>query len=293
MITIENEYLRISVQKQGAELCSIYSKSSKTEYMWDANPDIWGSYAPVLFPIIGALKDGEYYYNGKSYRIPKHGFIRSNPNLSHRIIENHTIEFQYHSSEETLKMYPFSFAFFIRFHLCGNSISVEHTIKNLSTSDVLYYSLGGHPAFRCPFFPEENYADYFIEFEQEETEPTWKVLGNGLIDTQTKPLLKQSKQLTLTPTLFSEDALILKNLQSKSVRLTSKNHNNYIQVDFPDFEYLGLWAKPNSSFVCIEPWLGISDSITTDKEFSSKEGIQILPANSQHEKQFVIRICEE
>lgn len=293
MITIENEYLRISVQEQGAELCSIYSKSSKTEYMWDANPDVWGSYAPVLFPIIGALKDGEYHYNGKSYRIPKHGFIRSNSKLSHRKIENHTIEFQYTSSEETLKMYPFTFDFCIRFQLIDKSIIVEHTIKNLSTTDVLYYSLGGHPAFRCPFIPEENYADYFIEFEHEETEPTWKVLSNGLIDTQTKQLLKQSNELALTPTLFSEDALILKNLKSKSVRLKSKNHNNYIQVDFPDFEYLGLWAKPNSSFVCIEPWLGISDSITTDKEFSRKEGIQMLPANAQNDKRFVIRICEE
>ena len=292
IFSIQNDYLSVSIQKKGAELCCFRSKKSGTEFMWNGDPTIWGSYAPVLFPIIGCLKDNEFFFNGKRGTVPKHGFIRNNEELIVTQINEFAVEFSFKYSERTLENYPFMFEFTVRYQLVGNSLEVHHFIQNHSATDPLYYSVGGHPAFKCPFYENETYEDYYLEFEQEETVDTWEVTKDGLIDTTTKPLLVQQRKLSLYPTIFQNDALILKTLKSRSVQLRSKNHSTYLQVDFEDFNNLGLWAKPNSHFICIEPWLGISDNVLATKEISKKEGILSLAPLSEGRHLFSIRLAE-
>ena len=57
---IENEQIRIGVKEFGAELTSFYNKQNHTEYLWQGDSEIWGGQSPVLFPIIGRLKDDRY-----------------------------------------------------------------------------------------------------------------------------------------------------------------------------------------------------------------------------------------
>jgi galactose mutarotase-like enzyme len=292
IFSIENEYLSVSIHKRGAELCSFRSKKSGTEFMWNGDPTVWGSYAPVLFPIIGCLKDNEFFHRGKRGTVPKHGFIRNNEELIVTQINESTVEFSFKYSKKTLENYPFMFEFKVRYQLVGPSLEVHHSIQNHSATDPLYYSVGGHPAFRCPFHENEMYEDYYLEFEQEETVETWEVTKDGLIDTTTKPLLDCQRNLSLYPKIFQNDALILKTLKSRSVRLRSKNHSTYLQVEFDDFNYLGLWAKPNAPFICIEPWLGISDSVNTTKELTEKEGILSLEPLSENLLVYNIKLLE-
>jgi galactose mutarotase-like enzyme len=290
MLTIENEFLKISVQKTGAELCSVVDKCTNQEYMWSGDPTVWGSFAPVLFPIIGCLKDNEFLVEGKSYSVPKHGFIRNNKQLESKILNENTIEFRYKYDENTLKSYPYHFEFVLHYILKGRTIHLEHTIINHHNEESMYFSLGGHPGFKCPFFEGEKYEDYYIEFEQIENDSTWKVTADGLIDMNALPCLENINRLQLHPLLFQNDALIFKNLNSKKVSLKSDAHTFGIEVSFADFTYLGIWAKPNASFVCIEPWLGISDSVNTTKDFKQKEGIQRLEAGNQKKFTYSIRL---
>ncbi len=292
IVTIENDYLSVSIQKKGAELCSFRSKKSDTEFMWNGDPAVWGSFAPVLFPIIGCLKDNEFFLNGKRGTAPKHGFIRNNEELIVTQINETTVEFSFKYSEKTLENYPFKFEFSILFQLVGSVLEVHHRVFNHSSSEPMYYSLGGHPAFKCPFYENETYEDYYLEFEQEETVDTWEVTKDGLIGTTTKSLLDRQRNLSLYPTIFQNDALILKTLKSRSVQLRSKNHATYLQVEFDDFNYLGLWAKPNAPFICIEPWLGISDSVLATKDISEKEGIMSLAPMSEGRHTYKIRLLE-
>ena len=258
--------------------------------MWQANPTIWGSHAPVLFPIIGCLKNGEFLFEGNSYSVPKHGFIRNNTTLESNILEENCIEFQSKYTEESLKNYPFKYEFSIRYILQENGLKVEHTIINQDTQNPMYFSLGGHPGFNCPFFENENYEDYYIEFEVSETDKTWLVSKEGLIENESIPFLNNSKTLPLRKDLFAKDALIFKTLKSNHVSLKSKNHGIALTVDISEFETLGLWAKPNAPFVCIEPWLGISDSVSTTQDFTKKEGIQRLGAGEKKVISFDINI---
>lgn len=290
MQTIQNTSLRIQIQDKGAELCSIVSLKNGKEYMWSADPTIWGSYSPVLFPIIGALKNGEYFFKNKRYSIPKHGFIRNNENLIFKQISNNCIEYSLKYNEESLKNYPFQFEFNIRFRLIDNSILVEHEVINHSSEDEMYFSLGGHPAFKCPFNENEIYEDYYLEFEKIENCRTWEVLPTGLINSTTHTLLENTNQLSLHKNLFDNDALILKEHNSKKVSLKSRKSNDSITIIYKDFHYLGIWAKPAANFICIEPWLGISDSYDTDQNFETKEGIVKLAADSRFQASYTIII---
>ncbi|MEL6252489.1 MAG: aldose 1-epimerase family protein, partial [Bacteroidota bacterium] len=280
---IENEYLQVSVLRKGVELSGIKSKKTGIEYMWQANPDIWGSHAPVLFPIIGALKEDQYSFEGKIYEgLPKHGFIRRNEKLELIEEEANRLRYELNYSEDSLKIYPFKFGFSIEYRLEGNKIHVDHEIINQGQEEMLF-SLGGHPAFNCPWRDGAEYEEYYLEFEQEENDHTWVLSDRGLIDKPGAQLLDNSNTLPLSKHLFDADALIFKNLTSRTVHLKSSKHSEILSMHFPNFPYLGIWAKPQAPYICIEPWMGIADSETSSGKLEEKEGIMKLAPQSGFE----------
>lgn len=292
MFTLQNDKIKISIKKIGAELCKIISVKNKTDFMWNANPDVWGSFAPNLFPIIGALKDNSYIFDNKKYKLPKHGFIRHNDAITLNEQTENSLTFKLTSNKVLQKIYPFKFEFYITYILIENCIEVKHTVKNCDDKSI-YFSIGGHPAFKCPVFNNENYDDYVLEFEQAENSKTHLInMKNGLISSKTKPMIVNTNTLPLTHDLFNEDALIFKDLKSRKVTLKSALNGEILSVSYQDFNYLGIWAKPNGDYVCIEPWLGIADSENTNQEFTTKEGIISLKPNKTFEAAYQIEINE-
>ncbi len=291
MVTISNEYLNIGIKEVGAELSSIISNQSGKEYMWQADPAVWAAHAPNLFPIIGSLKGGSFIYRDKEYACPKHGFVRDNDKIS--LVEKTTSDatFLLSCSEETLKVYPFRFEFRIHFALDANTLHLHHKVINHGNSDMLF-SLGGHPAFRVPVNDDEDYTDYFLEFENPETAESWQVQKDGLIGKDTIPAFDKPTTILLRPDLFDNDALVFKNLNSHSVSIRSSKARQVLKVRFPDFNYLGIWAKPNSAYVCIEPWLGIADSYSSDRNFEHKEGLLCLQPGQHFSASYSIEISE-
>ena len=76
-ITISNGNLQATINPQGAELNSLKNASGR-EYIWEGNPEFWGKHSPVLFPIVGTLKNNSYIHKGKVYQMTRHGFARDN-----------------------------------------------------------------------------------------------------------------------------------------------------------------------------------------------------------------------
>ena len=74
-VTLKNQVLTVLIEDAGAQLCSV-KNTAGTEYIWQADPAVWGRHAPLLFPVLGRLKDSKYTLNGKEYTIPMHGFAR-------------------------------------------------------------------------------------------------------------------------------------------------------------------------------------------------------------------------
>lgn len=289
--TIENDDLLISVQQTGAELCRLYSKESGIEYMWDANPEVWGSYAPVLFPIVGGLKNGSYEFEGKQYQMPKHGIVRRNDQIELANQTSEKLSFRLKSDESTLQQYPFNFEIGIDFELNGKELRVTHDVINHEDRP-MWFSLGGHPAFRVPMISGESYEDYFIEFEQEETAHTWVLDDKGLIAKEGEKILDNSNRLPLTHELFAHDALIFKSLKSRATKLCSSKSGPMLEMKYPGWDYLGIWAKPNGDFVCIEPWMGIADSSNASGKLEEKEGIIELDPQSLYIATYSIEILK-
>lgn len=273
---LENDLLKIEIKSKGAELCSIRSIKNNIEFVWEANPNVWGSHAPNLFPIIGAMKDDSYIYNGKKYNMPKHGFVRHNKDFEVISNSNSEVTFQLKSNNQLRAIYPFEFEFLMTYELKDNELLVHHTVKN-TDSKTMYFSLGGHPAFACPLFKDESYTDYFLEFEKQETSKSYLLnMATGLVSDKTKPVFDSPNTINLHGDLFNEDALIFKDLTSRQVALKHNQKGEILNVKFEGFPFLGIWAKPNAPYVCIEPWIGIADSESTNQQIKDKEGIVTL-----------------
>ena len=278
MLSIENDDLSAGVLPTGAELCSLTDSKTNTEYIWQADPNIWNSHAPVLFPIIGILKNGEYYYESKRYQMPKHGIVRHNKNLKSTRRSESSLTLELMSSQKTLKNYPFSFQFQIEFTLDGRTLHINHTVRNLDDRP-RYFSLGGHPAFNVPLYQDETYNDYYLQFDRKMNLSTHLLTEEGLVTNQEKNLIENDDKIKLHKNLFNNDALIFKNIPSKRVTLHSNKSGQILTVNYSDFRNLGVWAKPAAPFVCIEPWLGIADVENTSQDIKTKEGIiELMPS---------------
>lgn len=288
--TIDNDRIAISVNQTGAELSSLINLDSGKEYIWQADPAIWGSHAPVLFPIIGMLKDGKTNIDGKEYRIPKHGMVRNNAQLE---LYKHTedrLTFRMCWNEETLKVYPYKFDFRITYRLRNEHVIVYHEIENVDERP-LFFHLGGHPAFRVPLFQHEQYSDYFLRFEYDESSARYSVMPDGTIGSATRPVpWKDGNILPLTHDLFAEDALVFKDLQSRSVVLESAINGPILKLDYAGWTHMGIWAKPNGDFVCLEPWIGLADSYESDGQFKNKEGLVELAPGQLYEMSYDIKV---
>lgn len=288
--SIQNEFLKVEVLSRGAELCSLKKLATNTEYIWQANPEIWSSHAPNLFPVIGALKDNEIIYEGKAYPLTRHGFIRNNENILLKESSEDRLIFQYSTSEESLKMYPFKFNFEISFLLKDQALIVSHQVANLGNKP-MYFSLGGHPAFNVPLFAQEEYEDYYLEFDQNQDLQTHLLDEKGLILEATREIIRNDSRIQLHKKLFDNDALVFKNISSKEVALKNKKLGTVLKVEFKDFKHLGIWAKPAAPFVCIEPWLGYADVVGTLKDIKTKEGINKLMPSGKFDASYTITIA--
>lgn len=279
MFTIENTQLRVVISPKGAELQSIYHKQLETAYMWSGDPAFWGKHSPVLFPIVGTLKDDVYYFDGVSYQLGRHGFARD---MDFAVTEQtgSSITLALQDNETTRPRYPFAFIFSIKYELTAASVKVTYGVINPGNT-ALYFSVGGHPAFKLPLAAGLSYNDYYLQFNHAENAGRWPISKEGLIETAPVELLRQTDRLSLSKELFQQDALVFKGLSSNSVDLKSDKDSRGLSFDFTGFPYLGIWAAKNADFVCIEPWCGIADAVTTDQQLIGKEGIHVLqPAKS-------------
>ncbi|WP_369769324.1 aldose 1-epimerase family protein [Flavobacterium sp. WC2416] len=279
-VTLLNSNLTAKINTIGAELFSLVSNGK--EYIWEGNPAFWGKHSPVLFPIVGTLKNNTYTNNTISYQLSRHGFARD---TEFKLIDKKESSaiFSIQSNEETLKVYPFNFELQIIYTLEDNNLHIQYKVINKGNV-LMPFSIGAHPALALP----GAFENYSMEFEIEEP-LVYNLLENDLISNNTKTLSTIENKVALNYPLFENDALIFKTL--KSNYLTIFEHQKpLIRMHYKDFPHLGIWTKNNAPFLCIEPWFGYSDSTESTGNIMEKEGIQILEPKAIFNSQFSIEI---
>ncbi len=282
IVTLSNSYLSAQIQTKGAELISLKSIKTKQEYIWEGDPKHWGKHSPVLFPIVGTLKNNSYFYKDQEYNLSRHGFARD---LDFEVIQSseNQVIFSLKASEATKKVYPFEFELHLTYTLLETKLELKYTVIN-KDSVAIPFSIGAHPAFALP----KNFENYALEFEVQET-LTCFTLENDLVSDSKFEIKLEDKKLPLQYATFENDALIIKALQSKEITILDRNKPS-LKVTFNDFNNLGIWTKVGAPFICIEPWLGYSDTIHSNGNLLEKDGIQIVKENTKFECQFSIEI---
>lgn len=288
MFTIANQELSVTISAQGAELQSIYHKQSEIEYLWDANPAFWPKKSPVLFPIVGGLKNGVYSFEGQQYPLGRHGFARESV---FTVVEQtaSSIVFQLRSNETTRTVYPFEFSFSISYRVEGNQLFVKYLVEN-TDSKPMYFSVGAHPAFKVPLTDGTNYEDWYLEFGTTETVGIHPLDPAGLVEPNAVPYLDNCSQLPLKKSLFYGDALVFKKLESHCIGIKSAQSTHGLTLHYGDFPFMGIWSAKDADFVCIEPWCGVADSTITDGQLINKEGINQLAAGGLFEREWHVAL---
>ena len=282
---IRSDGIAATVLAHGAELCSLKNREG-LELLWQAGPQ-WPRHAPLLFPIVGRLKNDELRHRGKVYPMTQHGLARDHrfewvsrgPNSCKLVLTD---------SEATRARYPFAFRLEIAYRVEGAALDVECEITN-SGEEMLPASLGGHPAFNWPLHPGLSKRAYMLTFSDDEPAPIRR-LKDGLMRPQPEPTPVRGKTLSLSEALFEDDAVILDQLASRSVRYAA-DRGPSIEMSWQGFRELGVWSKPGGApFLCIEPWHGFASPSDFDGEFSDKPGLMQIPVGESRSLSYCIRL---
>jgi galactose mutarotase-like enzyme len=273
LITIKGINFTAIVSNNGAELKSIKHLNG-TEFMWQADADIWPRTAPVLFPIVGKVKNDLLRVKDKGYAISQHGFARDKKFSLIEQTENKLV-YQLLYSDETLQKFPYDFKLILTYEWVGDKLICGYEVYNLGV-ETMPFSIGAHPGF---LIPDGDFSQCELQFNKPETSER-HLLENGLFNHQTQLVLNNTQVLPLSVELFDLDAVVFKNLQSNQVSLVHKNSNYRVTMSFDGFPYFGIWAKKGSQrFVCLEPWFGHSDYTEGHPDITKKEGMLALPSH--------------
>jgi galactose mutarotase-like enzyme len=275
-VCLSSAELTAQVDPRGAQL-SVLRDRSGCDLLWNGEPSIWAGRAPLLFPIVGALVDGAYRLGARSYRLSRHGFARGSV---FQVVDASTTSarFNLKADDASLLLYPFHFELEVQFALAGATLSITTLVKNLGDGG-MPASFGYHPGFRWPLPFGAPRSAHFIEFDQEEPSPVRRLDANGLLTPELLPTPIVQRRLALTDTLFQNDAIIFDQIRSRAVRYGAHDGPR-IQVSYPDAPYLGVWTKPQSDFICIEPWHGVADPQGFSGDFTAKPGVFMVAAGA-------------
>lgn len=269
--------LEIKTVKKGAELVSI--NLDGFEKMHDGQ-NFWNRHSPVLFPVVGKLKDGKTIIENNSFEMGQHGFARD---IEFEEIGENTYVLK--SNEETLKSFPFDFELYISYEVTGNKVTTNYKVVNKSDK-LMIFGLGGHPAFACEYAS----GKYRIEFEKIEDEIEIYQLEDGLLKDKpekTNKFIKENR-IFLDNKTFEKDAIIMKNIKSEKVFLKTETNKKVLTFEFKDFPYLAIWSKPNAPFICIEPWFNTADKVSSNGIFEEKEDLIELKPNQKFEAKYSV-----
>ncbi len=272
MHTLTNGTLTIGTSELGGELRSLMCEGR--EYLWQGDPAWWHGQSPILFPIVGGLRNGSYTLGGQTYSMPQHGVARKRDfELLHQTPDS--ITWRLRDNRETRLEYPYAFSLEQGYRLSGRSVVVSWRVDNFN-DETMYFSIGAHPGFHAPMGATIRLS---------RSCPTCRRLQNNLAGA---PEPFQTDQLTLSPTLYDRGVYILDGLDWACLE---SDHQPYLRLDFPGFPHLGLWAPAGGApFTCIEPWFGHADPVEPYGDFTRKPGIHTLAPHATFQASYRITV---
>ena len=279
------------VDSHGGELISFRDKEGK-EYIWSGDPEYWSGRNPLLFPIVGTLKNGTVRFGEGSYEMPRHGFGRT---MEYKMVEltEDRIVMELQENEETLKRYPYHFQLQVTNQLIDGGFVTKLSVKNTGEQE-MPFCIGAHTAFQCPMGEGEEFGEYEMIFDQEETASTLLLTPAGeIMHDQYEPVLDKQDRFVLDHDVFARvDTLIFENLNSTGVTLKHPKADRGIRMDFEGFPMLAFWTNgpKKAPFICIEPWHGCAAIDNESGVFDDKPYCIVLKPGETKELRYRVTI---
>lgn len=288
LYTIQNSCFCAQVDPWGAQLVSLTSQGK--ELLWTGDPVYWKEHAPVLFPIVGALRKGRARIGGQWYEMGRHGFAKG----SRFTLDGQTdrsVSLTLRADEASKRQYPFDFTLTVSYGLQEDGIRTAFTVANAG-SVPMPFAIGGHPGFNIPLEEGATFEDYVIQFEQPENQVCPTVhMDTGLLDYEQSGFRLEGREIPLRHSLFYQDALVFSGLRSHCVRIWNPNSGKGVEMDFTGFPMLGIWSAPNDGpYVCLEPWTGCATLTTEGDDLEAKRGMAVLQPGQQARHSFMVKI---
>lgn len=295
IISISSNSLTASIDTMGAQLMSL--RKGESEYLWQGDSNWWPRRAPILFPIVGVLKDSKAESAEGTITLARHGLARLN---QFEVVEQSasSVTLKLQSTEETRKSYPYDFELKLIFSVAGDTLTQTYEVTN-PANVVLPFTLGAHPAFNIPIPGVEaaSLDQYHLLFTRSWTSYGPSITDEGLCDyTTPQRLIVDSDTLPLSWELIDrEKTITLEDVPDRRITLAASteapSEAHGIQMDFEGFNYLGIWsATPGCPFVALEPWCGIADTVDCDGIFEHKPGIISLEPGQSIAKTLNIKV---
>ena len=280
-VTLSNASLQAAVQTQGGELVSLRDMAG-TEYIWQGDPAFWSGQNPILFPIVGSLRDGQVEVDGKTFQMGRHGFARRNVfTLADQGQDFALLELR--ESPETLAQFPFPFVLQVRHQLLDRGFATTFTVKNPGQTP-LPFCIGAHTAIRCPLFQGERFEDYALVFDRSEDADTLLLTPQGLLrDGGTEPMLRDGRIYLDYADFQRLDTLIFQGLASGRAELRHRGKGHGVALDFHEFPMVAFWTKPGGPFLCMEPWHGCAAYTAESGDFQDKPHVITLAPGQRKE----------
>lgn len=276
VIALRSGDLEAAVSPLGAELVELRHRGR--DLLWSGDARFWASRSPILFPVVGRVRDGVIRVDGRTFPMPQHGFARASVfEIRERTSSGCLMSLR--DSSATRTHYPYPFNLDLAYAIEGAALRVEATVSNPG-ADVLPASFGFHPGFRWPLEPGLNKADYAIRFQAGETTTVARLDADGLIAAQSEQL-QHDGNLPLGEALFARGAVIMLSALSREVVFGPRRGGLALRVTFDGLPQLALWMRPGAEYLCIEPWRGFADPEDFRGAFADKPGlVHLAPGDS-------------
>lgn len=272
MIKISNGIISLSVDEKGAQMRSLCDEKTGREYLWQADPAVWGRTAPILFPAVGKMHTDGYTHGGVRYPMPKHGFARDAAFKVEKLREDYLV-MAFTPDEKIKASFPFDFEFTAKFALDGRALVFAYEVENRG-GETMYFSLGAHPGFNISFGDK-------LTFERREHLTALYYNEADRPNPDAEPVVLENEDtLELTKEFFGSGSLCLPPVESQGVSLASADGREYLHMHFGKVPHLWLWAKAGAPYVCIEPWHGADETVPVEA-LKDKKGIVSLEAGNK------------
>lgn len=275
LLSIAGGGLNATISGRGAELQRLRTDGG-LELLWDGNPAVWAGRSPLLFPIVGGVKNDRVSIDGQEHAMSRHGFARTATFALVDSAASHCT-WRLEPNADTRARYPFEFRLDVTYALDTKGLTIRAVVTNRGDRP-MPASFGFHPAFRWPLVPGTAREAHEIRFEHDEPAPIRRLAG-GLIAPEPIPTPVSGKRLPMSDALFLDDALIFDALNSRRVTYGTPT-GPVLSLDFPDMPHLGIWSKPEAGFVCIEPWQGFASPAGFNGDLRDKPGAVLVDSGA-------------